>query len=105
VILVDRLLIGGLSFVLDKIASAVDAELNDEGALTEELLATQMKLELGEIDEEEASLREREIAERLREIREARGAVTGAIEIAGRSAEVEVTFAGDPEDEGAAGRP
>jgi hypothetical protein len=95
VIVVDRLLVGGLLFVLDKIASAVDLELNDESVLTEELLATQMRLELGEIDEAEAREREREITERLREMREARGEVGGPIEIAGRSAEVEIEVEGD----------
>jgi hypothetical protein len=98
VIVVDRLFVGGLLFVLDKIASAVDAELNDESVLTEELLTTQLRLELGEIDEAEAREREREITERLRAMREARGEPTGAIEIAGRQAEVEVDFTGAPRE-------
>ena len=52
-IVLDRLLIGGIRFVLDKVASAVDSEMNDEGALREQLLAAQMRLELGEIEEAE----------------------------------------------------
>ena len=52
-IILDSLLIGGIKFVLDKVASAVDAEMNDEGSLKEELLAAQMQLELGEMSEEE----------------------------------------------------
>ena len=50
-IILDTLLIGGLRFVLDKIAAAVDAELDDDTVLREELLAAQMRLELGEITE------------------------------------------------------
>ncbi len=50
-IVLDSLLIGGIRFVLSRIAEAVEAEMNDEGALREELLAAQMRLELGEIGE------------------------------------------------------
>jgi len=46
VIILDSLLIGGIKFVLGKIVQAVDAEMNDEGRLREELLAAQMRLEL-----------------------------------------------------------
>jgi len=81
VIILDTLLIGGLRFVLDKIAQAVDAELNDEQRLREELLAAQMRVELGELTDEEFVALEREILARLRALRGtgARGAtrVTG----------------------------
>ena len=50
VIILDTLLVGGLRFVLGKIAAAVDAELTDDTVWREELLAAQMRLELGEID-------------------------------------------------------
>ena len=49
-IVLDRMLVGGIKFVLGKVAAAVDAELNDDSRLREELLAAQMRLELGEID-------------------------------------------------------
>ena len=51
-IILDSLLIGGLKFVFDKIATAVDEEMNDEGSLREELLAAQMRVELGEMERE-----------------------------------------------------
>jgi hypothetical protein len=70
-IILDSLLIGGLRFVLDKIAQAVDAELNDEGRLREELLAAQMQVELGEMTDEEFAALEREILSRLRALRDA----------------------------------
>ena len=47
--ILDSMLIGGLRFVFDKIAAAVDTELNDDTALREQLLAAQMRVELGEM--------------------------------------------------------
>ena len=52
-LILDRLLIGGIRFVLDKVAAAVDQEMNDEGRLREELLAAQMRYELGEMSEQD----------------------------------------------------
>jgi hypothetical protein len=48
----------------------VDAELSDDTVWREELLATQMRLELGEINEAEFVEREKELLARIREIRE-----------------------------------
>ena len=48
-IILDTLLVGGIKFVLRKIVDAVEAQLNDDSVLHEELLAAQMRLELGEI--------------------------------------------------------
>jgi len=70
VIILDTLLVGGLRFVLGKIAAAVDAELSDDTVWREELLAAQMRLELGEITEREFSELERELLARIREVRE-----------------------------------
>jgi hypothetical protein len=70
VIVIDRMLVGGIKFVLGKIAAAVDAELNDDSKLREELLAAQMRLELGEMSQEEFAVFEKDILARLREIRE-----------------------------------
>lgn len=71
-LIIDSLLIGGLRFVLDKLAAAVDTELNDDTALREQLLAAQMRLELGEMTQEEFDGLEAGILARLREIREQR---------------------------------
>jgi hypothetical protein len=70
VLIVDRLLVGGIKFVLGKVAAAVEAELNDDSHLREELLAAQMRLELGELTEAEFATFESDILARLREIRE-----------------------------------
>jgi hypothetical protein len=69
VIILDTLLIGGIKFVLRRIADAVESQLNDDTVLREELLAAQMKLELGEISEKEFAATEADLLARLREIR------------------------------------
>jgi hypothetical protein len=69
-LIVDTLLVGGIKFVLGKVAAAVEAELNDDSQLREELLAAQMRLELGEISETEFAAFESDVLARLREIRE-----------------------------------
>jgi hypothetical protein len=69
-LIVDRMIVGGIRFVLGKIAAAVEAELNDDSRLREELLAQQMRLELGEITAEDFAAFEADVLQRLREIRE-----------------------------------
>jgi hypothetical protein len=71
-IILDTLLVGGIKFVLNKVVAAVDAELNDDAHLREELLAAQMRLELGEITEAEFAETERELLDAIRTIREGR---------------------------------
>jgi hypothetical protein len=70
VIVLDKLLASGIKFVLGKVAAAVDAELNDDSRLREELLAAQMRLELGELSKDEFARFEADVLARLREIRE-----------------------------------
>ncbi len=96
-ILVDRLLMGGIGFVLDKIAAAVDAEMNDADRLRQELLAAQMRNELGELSDEEFAEVEAALLARLREIRaEERGEREGALSgVEG----VEVSFDSGEEEE------
>jgi hypothetical protein len=71
-LIIDSLLISGIRFVLDKVAAAVDTEMNDDTALREQLLAAQMRVELGELSEAEFAQLESEILARLRDIRESR---------------------------------
>jgi hypothetical protein len=70
--ILDSILVGGLRFVFDKIAAAVDTELNDDTALREQLLAAQMRMELGELSQTEFDELEAEILARLRDIRDRR---------------------------------
>lgn len=72
-LIIDRMLIGSIKFVLGKVANAVEAELNDDSMLRDELLAAQMKVELGEMTDEEFIELETDLLARIREIREARG--------------------------------
>ena len=100
VILIDSLIVGGVRFVLDKVVQAVDKELSDDTVLREELLATQMRRELGEISEEEFARTEADLLARIRDIRERNRAPApppGEMRIAG----VEATFAGEEHEEGA----
>jgi gas vesicle protein GvpG len=97
VLIIDSLLIGGLRFVLDKIAAAVDTELNDDTALREQILAAQMRLELGEMTQEDFDALESDILARLREIRERRqGGEAATISSADyKVTGVEASFGGD----------
>ena len=69
-LIVDSLIISGVKFVLTRLAEAVEAEMYDETHLREELLAAQMKLELGEITDEEFGEIETQVLAGLREIAE-----------------------------------
>lgn len=95
--ILDSLFIGGLRFVLDKVAAAVDTELNDDTALREQLLAAQMRVELGEMTDEEFDVFEADVLARLREIREQRqGGEAAAFSPAEyKISGIEATFAGD----------
>jgi hypothetical protein len=95
--LLDTLLIGSIRFVLDKIAAAVDTELNDDTALREQLLAAQMRVELGELSQEEFEVFESDILARLRDIRERRQASAPAAMAPGeyKITGIDATFEGD----------
>ena len=67
--IVDSLLVGGLRFVLEKIAVAAEAEASDDTSLRERLLEAQMQLELGELSAEEFASIERDLLARIRQIK------------------------------------
>jgi len=69
VLIIDSLLISGVRFVLDKVAAAVDTELNDDSVLRERLLEAQMRLELGDLTQQEFDELEADILVRIREIK------------------------------------
>jgi hypothetical protein len=105
VIILDTLLVGGIKFVLRKLVDAVEAQRNDDSVLHEELLAAQMRLELGEITQAEFSEVEADILARLREIRERQRGLTpepGEMRITGIEA---TTFADEPADGDEGGAP
>ena len=92
--LLDSLLIDGLGFVLDKLRAVADEELRDGKVLRERLLDAEMRLELGELTPEEFARIEREVFDRLREVR---GAAPAALSMTSRGARVsvEATIADD----------
>lgn len=96
-IILDTLLVGGIKFVLGKLIAAVETEMNDDSAFREELLAAQMKLELGEISDEEFAETEKQLLDAIREVRERR---TGAQEDPGelKITGIEATLWSDEQD-------
>ena len=94
--ILDTLFIGGIKFVLRRVAETVDAEMNNVDTLRQELLAAQMRLELGEMTEAEFTALEAEVLARMREIREAQEAeagISGGMQITG----IDVSLADDVE--------
>ena len=78
-------------FSLDKVQGAVREQLTDDQSVKEDLMALQMRLELGEIDDEEYVAQEALLMGRLREVRQWReefgmGMAGGPVQVA-RSAE------------------
>lgn len=98
--LLDSLLIDGLRFVLDKVAKAADAEMDDEARLREILLDGQMQLEAGELTEAEYADLERDVLKHLSAARRRRTGDTNAESTAGykvTGADVDVYFSDDDE--------
>lgn len=68
--ILDSLFISGLRWVLDNVATVVDAELNDDTALREQIMEAEMRREAGEISDEEFADLEADLLVRIREIKE-----------------------------------
>ena len=101
-LIVDTLVIGGLKFVLRRLAEAVDAQMNDAEVVREELLAAQMRLELGELTPGAFAEVERELLARLRELRaREQGEDAGAMRITG----IDISVAGEDDEPGGARSP
>jgi hypothetical protein len=67
--ILDSLLIGSIRFVLDKVIAAAETEMQDDSVLREQLLEAQMRLELGELTDEEFAEIEQDVLTRIREIK------------------------------------
>jgi hypothetical protein len=67
--ILDSLLIGSLRFVLDKVIQAAETEAQDDSALRDQLLEAQMRLELGEITDNEFAEIERDVLAAIRDIK------------------------------------
>ncbi len=93
--LLDSLLINGISFVLDKVATIADQELNDPARQSERLLEAQMRLEAGEIGDEEFAAIEADVFERIREIKARTQTTEAIVDEEHRVAGVEITIDDD----------
>ncbi len=89
--LLDTLLINGISFVLDKVATIADAEINDPDRQRERLLEAQLKLETGEITDEEFAAVEADVFEKIREIKARTQSQDAIVDDEHRVAGVEIT--------------
>ncbi len=78
----------GLIFILEQIREQADAELFDQDAIEEELLALSLRHELGEITEAEFAAQEDDLLQRLNSIR-AVGTSTVSLEGEGYEGEEE----------------
>lgn len=92
-------------FSLDKVEDVVREELTDDTAVKAELYELQLKLELGDIDDEQYLLEEQRLVQRLREVREWRerfgmGVSGGLVRVADAE---DGADGGDPAAPGAAG--
>jgi hypothetical protein len=100
--ILDSLMISGIRWALQTVATAAEAEMNDDGALREQLLEAEMRREMGELSDEEFRRTEASLLARIREIRERREGGSGPLgftaptsdEDAGRIS-VEASLTGD----------
>jgi hypothetical protein len=77
--LLDSLMISGISWTLRTVVTAAEAEMNDDTALREQLLAAEMQREMGEITDEDFAEIERDLLARIREIKERREGGAGPL--------------------------
>jgi hypothetical protein len=69
VFILDRMLVGGIQFVLRRLVDAAQSEHDDVPAIKEELLLAQVRLETGDISPEQFAEIEASLFERLRSAR------------------------------------
>ena len=77
--LLDSLMISGIRWALQTLATAAESEMNDDAAVREQLLEAEMRREMGELSDEEFRQTEAALLARIREIRERREGGTGPV--------------------------
>jgi len=77
--ILDSLMISGIRWALQTVATAADAEMNDDGALRAQLLESEMRREMGELSDEAFRETEAALLARIREIRERREGGSGPL--------------------------
>jgi hypothetical protein len=101
--ILDSLFMSGFRWVLNTVVSAAEAEMNDDAALRDQLLAAEMRRETGEISDEEFAEIEADLLARIREIKTRREGGSGPIAFGGDPLEssadaqfaIEATVSGD----------
>ncbi|HEY6361349.1 MAG TPA: gas vesicle protein GvpG [Vicinamibacterales bacterium] len=81
--LLDSLMIAGIRWVLETTLTAAEAEMNDDTALRDQLLAAEMSREMGEISDADFREIEADLLARIREIRERREGGSGPLAFGG----------------------
>src|SRR5688572_14230779 len=81
--LLDSLMIAGIRWAIETTITAAEAEMNDDTALREQLLAAEMNREMGEISDEEFEEIEADLLARIREIKERREGGSGPLAFGG----------------------
>ena len=74
----DSLMISGIQWTLKTVVAAAEAELNDDTALRQRLLESEMQREMGEITDDEFADIERDLLQAIRGIKERREGGSGA---------------------------
>lgn len=95
-----------LGWVFRTVATAAEAEMNDDTALREQLLEAEMRREMGEITDEEFAETEADLLARIREIRQRREGGSGPLTVGAQpiettgdsSFQVEASVTGDFHD-------
>jgi hypothetical protein len=70
--LLDSLMISGIQWAIKTVITAAEAEMNDDSALRDQLLAAEMQREMGEISDEDFREIEADLLARIREIKQRR---------------------------------
>jgi hypothetical protein len=81
--LLDSLMISGIRWALETTLTAAEAEMNDDTALREQLLAAEMSREMGEISDGDFAQIEADLLARIREIKERREGGSGPLAFGG----------------------
>jgi hypothetical protein len=92
-----------LGWVFRTVATAAEAEMNDDSVLREQLLEAEMRREMGEISDKEFAEVEADLLQRIREIKERKAGGAGPLEFGAEAVEkgdderfqIEATLSGD----------
>ena len=106
--LLDSLMISGIQWAIKTVITAAEAEMNDDSALRDRLLAAEMQREMGEISDEDYREVEADLLARIREIKQRReghgplgfGGAEPMETSPGSSFQVEASVSGDFYDPG-----